>query len=193
MTRNGRSRSAGLTLVEMVFVLAISGGLMVILGNILISSTNSADYVMSDSNRDFEVRRTLGWLLGELRAAGTATSIATTDPQYDAVTFQTPGPALDTLQWGAVDAGGVWHPGWSVRYLVDRGTLFRRALDAAGAPSGEDQVFVRGIDGLRDGRKGFALSRTGSVIAATIRVNRVHADGRQFQKEYGCSIGMKNP
>ncbi len=188
-----RSRSGGFTLVEMAVVLGVACVLMIIVGNILISSSTSTEHLIAESRMDFEVKRAMKALLGDLQAS--APSVSTIDPSgtdYDSITYQVPGPFTGVRQWGAFDASHQWQPSWSVRFLVVQGNLVRRILDGSGQPRGSDEIYVRRIDNLRDGQKGFMVTRTGSLVTASIRILRTSREGHQSQKEYSSSTCMRN-
>jgi prepilin-type N-terminal cleavage/methylation domain-containing protein len=185
--------AAGFTLLEVMMAMFISAILMVILGNILMSSTRSVDAVVVDSVSDQEIRRSLDRLTDELRtSSSTALTINATGTNHDALALQTPSSFTGSVTWGAVDNGGTWHANWTVRYEVVGGQLVRRVFDLNGIQDGADVLLARGIDNLRAGVKGFRASAVGSVVNVGLRVNKGFRDGKSYTKEYTSSVLLKN-
>jgi prepilin-type N-terminal cleavage/methylation domain-containing protein len=186
--------SSGFTMIEMATALSIAAIVMVIVGNILISSTHSVDYVMTDTTADQEMKRGISRLLGDLRTASpSVVTIATSDADHDSIAFQTPGTYDGSVTWGAKAPNGAWQAGWSLRYTVVAGTLVRRVLDAGGVQVGSDELLVRGVDRRTSGRKGFALAINGPLVTATVRTRKTFRDSNDYSKEFSSSVFLENP
>ena len=190
-----RPGTNGFTLVEVVVATTVAMVLMVVLGNILLSSTRSVDYVVTDSILDQELKRGLNRMFGEIQSASPSTiSIIGTDPDHDAVVFQVPAPwDGSSVRWGAVDDMNVFHEGWRVRYQVTKGDLMRCLLGTTGLTAGAETLVLRRIDSARDGRKGFAVSRVDDLVTISVRSGREFRDGVRHEKEFTSSIGLLNP
>jgi len=186
-------RRGGFTLLETAMALAIASILMVVLGNILISSTNSVDTILVDSVTDQEIKKGLNRFLDEAQTSSTSVlTVDTTGADHDAVTLQTPGPYTGTVSWGATDTAAVWQTGWSVRYLVVGGQLVRRVLNGSGTQVGADELLVRFVDNVSGGQKGFRVAVTGPVVNAVVRIRKTFRDNKSYTKEMGSSAILKN-
>ncbi len=195
MTRSTRpDRRSGWTLLETVVALAVAAVLMVVLGNILLSSTQSVDYVVTDSVMDQEMKRGLGRFFQEIQSSSTSTlSIDETDPDHDAVLFQVAAPWDGTaVRWGAIDDANVFHAGWRVRYRVVDGNLVRDFLGTTGLPAGTESLVLRRIDALLDGKKGFRVTRIDTLVTASVRSARRFRDGVRYEKEFASSVHLLN-
>ena len=187
------NRQPGFTLVEVLSALAITSVLMVILGNIVISSTRAVDTVVVGSVGDQEIKRGLKRLVNELQTTSTSVlTINTSNASYDTATFQTPGTYNGTVSWGAVDIDGVWRMNWTVRYVMSGTQLVRQVFSGSGSKVGSDELLVRNVDSLRGGVKGLRLNRIGSVIRITLRISRTYRDAKDYFKEYNSSVLLKN-
>ncbi len=187
------SRRGGFTLLETAMALAIASVLMVVLGNILISSTSSVDYIVVDSITDQEIKKGLNRLLDELQTSSTTVmAVDGSDADHDSATFQTPGAYTGTVSWGAVDVAGVWQTGWSVRYQVVGGELVRRVLNGSGTQVGANELLVRLVDNLSVGQKGFRITVTGPVVNTVIRIRKTFRDNKSYTKELSSSVFLKN-
>lgn len=185
--------SRGISLIELMIVIALFSIIMVLLGSILLSSTRSMDYLVKDSTSDSQMKNALYQIFGELKSSNPSmVRISTADPDHDAITFQTPGPYLDGVQWGAMDDSGIWKADWSAQYLVVDGNLVRRVLDDGGQSVGSNKPIVLHVDGQRDGRKGFYLATKGPVINVGIRIWKTFSDGGSYQKEFSSSVFLRN-
>lgn len=192
IARDGHQQ--GFTLMEVVVALGVASVVLLILGNILLSSTSSIDSVITGSTADQEMKKGLGRLLGELQGSSpTVVSISTADPDHDAITFQTPGSYNGGVNWGATESNGTWQAGWSTRYLVASGNLVRRVLDGSGNQIGPDELLVRRLDASTGGVKGFRMTRNGALVTATVRTRKGLRDSHEIQKEFTSSMFLKNP
>jgi len=186
-------RARGLTLIEVAVAMTLGAIVMVILGNILSSTTDSVDSIVVGSVGDQDLKKSLNRFLDEVQRSSTSRlDIDSSDPDHDVITLQTPSNVGGTVSWGAVDATGIWREDWSARYLVEDGRLVRKALNTGLYPVGSDEPFARGVDGLRDGRKGFLVTRNGTVINAAIRVVRSYRSGVDSVKEFDSSVMVRN-
>ena len=189
-----RDRQRGFTLMETVVALGITAALMVVLGNILLSSTRSVDYVVTDSVMDQEIKRGLNRLLQEVQSSSPSTiSVVETNPDHDVLVFQVPahwdGVAV---RWGATDDDNVFHEGWQIRYQVVQGDLVRGLLGATGLPVGTESLVLRRIDPARDGQKGFRVTRVNALITVLVRSGRQFRDGVWYEKEFTSSVHLVN-
>ena len=187
-------RQRGFTLMETVVALGIAAALMVVLGNILLSSTQSVDYVVTDSIMDQEMKRGLNRLFQEIQSSSPSTiSIVETNPDHDVLTFQVPAPWDGVaVRWGATDDDDVFHEGWHVRYQVVQGDLVRGLLNTAGIPTGTESLVLRRIDASRDGQKGFRVTRVNTLITVLVRSGRQFRDGVWYGKDFTSSVHLMN-
>jgi prepilin-type N-terminal cleavage/methylation domain-containing protein len=186
-------RPAGFTLLELLMALAIASVLMVVVGNILISSTRSVDSMVVDSVSDQEIRQSLNRMLDEMQMTSTSRlAINSLGTDHDSITFQTPSSYAGAVTWGAKDAAGTWHADWTVRYTVVNGQLVRQVLNSGGSTVGASAVLARGIDGLSSGTKGFRVGLVGPVASAALRVRKQFRDGKVYTKEFSSSVYLKN-
>jgi prepilin-type N-terminal cleavage/methylation domain-containing protein len=187
-------RRTGLTMIELMIAVTIASVLMVILGNIIISTTHSVDTLTVDTVSDQELKRSMGRLIGELQTVSpTALSINSADANNDAVILQTPGPYTSgTVNWGAVDTQGTWRDDWTAQYLVVDHRLIRRVFNDSGNQIGNDELLARDLD-LRSGvNKGFSVSRTGNVVKVSLRVHKTFRDSKDYRKSYESSVLLRN-
>lgn len=123
-------RARGFTLVEMLVVVAIFGGIM---GALLISFlVGKSSYLSADAYIQVqqETRRAFDNMVKELREAGG--TITPADVTSTSLTFQValgynlaaPCP-VNAVCWGAQDQNGANQPGWSIRYRVNGTQLVR--------------------------------------------------------------------
>ena len=186
-------RPAGFTLIELLMAMVIAAVLMVVVGNILISSTRSVDSMVVDSVSDQEIRQSLNRMLDELQmTSASRLAINSLATSHDTITFQTPSSYAGSVSWGAADTAGDWKAGWTVRYTVVAGQLVRQILNPSGEPVGADAVLARGVDGLSGGTKGFRVGLVGPVASVALRVRKQFRDGKVYTKEFSSSVYLKN-
>ncbi len=187
------NRAHGFTLLEVAVALAILAIIAVAFGQVVISSTNSMDYLVADNTIDQEIKRGLTMVLNELRQSSNAViTLDTSNSNFDIVTFQTPNTYGGSIDWGAADSTGTWNANWSVRYTVANGQLVRRALNALNNQFGSDEVLVRSLDSANGTVKGFQVTQNGPVVNVLIRVRKTTFDGKAYEKQMSTSIYLKN-
>ena len=167
--------------------------IVIVLGQVSISTTNSMDYLVHDTTADQQMKRVLNKLVSELRLSSeNAVVISTSDPDHDLLTLQTTGTFNGTVDWGIEDQQGVWKSGWAAQYQVVGNDLARRILNTSGNPVGGDEVIVLAVDNFNGTNKGFEIVQSGPVINVTIRVNIINRDNKSFVKQVNSSVYMKN-
>jgi hypothetical protein len=167
--------------------------LIVVMGNILISSTRSVDAMVVDTTSDVEIRRSLGRLIDDLESTATARlSIDATGAGADALDLQTPSTYSGSVTWGAKDAAGVWRSDWRARYAVAGTQLVRRAINSMGVQVGADALLARNVDGRSGGVKGFRIALNGRIANIGLRVRKAFRDGKVYAKEFSTSVQLKN-
>lgn len=181
-------RQNGFTLIEVAIVVTILG--VVLLAAVMLARGTQGAYesLSQDTELNFYLRRALEKMTDELRRCTLAQiTIENSDPGADAVEFSLPlGVSTDTVIWGAEG-----QPGWRVRFLVEDGVLVRRVVDGTGTIRTMDQVLATGVDGLRDGRKGFSVAGSDSLFTLSLRlVTRDH--GRQWRREISTAVSLRN-
>lgn len=186
-------RAQGFTLIEVAVALAILAIIAVVFGEVVISSTTSMDYLVTDNTSDMEIKRSLNTILNELRLSSNAViTLDTSDANFDTITFQTPDAYGSSVDWGASDSTGAWNANWSVRYTVANGRLVRRVLNALNNQVGSDEILARGIDSANGAVKGFQVTQNGPVVNVLIRVRKTPFDGKAYEKQMSTSIFLKN-
>ena len=116
LPRAPRARADGLTLVELLVVLALCvvvGGVLIVLlmsGGTSHVSTGVAIQIQQ------EARKALDAMDRELREAGPSGAIVATATQLDFQIALGFSATANTATWGAKDQQGVNQPGWSLRY-----------------------------------------------------------------------------
>jgi len=181
----------GFTLLELSIALAIGITLLAVLGNVLISSTNSLDYIMQDTVVLGDIKDVVNGLREELRSSTTGLiTIDTSNADYDVLTFKVSSGGTSP-SYGAVDINGNFQNGWSIRYTVSSSNLVRNVLDGGGTVQ-SSSIVVEDVDTRFSGQKGFWVTKTGSLYNVNIRINKTFRDSNSARKGMGSTVFVPN-
>ena len=186
----GKDRRLGLTLVEVAIGAALVAVIAVALGQILMATDNSIDYMTRGAATDQEIKRSMNRIADDLQLSASSAIRVTTGTYFDQLNSQRPNPNGNG-QSGAPDITGVWQQNWQTWYQVVGTDLVRRILDSSGNIAASETL-VRNLDDTGTSGKGFEVSVNGPVVGLTLRLQSPRRDGAVIARELTTSVFLKN-
>ena len=165
-----RKKEDGFSLQEVLIASAVLFVILAVLVSVYLMALRYMRHALHTTEELLTLRKAQDQIVTELLNANPSTFVIDHgDSNFDRIAFQLPVSRQgEQITWGA---GG--RQDWWVEYRVVGGVLRRRLLDAAGQWSQADGevLFIRNMDTLwySPGRKGFSVTRTGDLLALSLR------------------------
>ncbi|MBI4605124.1 MAG: hypothetical protein HY721_24435 [Planctomycetes bacterium] len=179
-------RTAGFTILEAAIGFAVGITILAVLGNILIGTTNSLDYVVQDCVTVRDIQDVVDGVRTELRSSSTSVITIVSGATADTLAFQVSSGGL----FGAQDVNGAFQQGWSIRYLVSGTDLVREVLDTSGTVQSSGVVAQR-LGGATAGQKVFSVTKNGSLYVVLVRIQKTFSDSKTYTKSMQSTVLVK--
>ena len=184
---------AGYSLIEVAIAAGLGATLLTVLGNILISTTSSMDYMVKDTITLEDIKETVNTVTSELQNSQKTSITIVPGANYDTITLQVyrDPPGVTPPSYGAEDQYGTFNTGWSIRYRVTAPNLMREVLDGGGTIRWSMNV-AEDVDTSFSGQKGFAVVKNGNLYSVNLRINKTFDDQKFYRKSMGSTVFVKN-
>ena len=188
-----RGRDAGYSLLEVGIAVGLGATLLTVLGNILISTTDSMDYMVKDSITLEDIKETVNTVTSELQSSQKTSITIISGANYDTITLQVyrDPPGATPPSYGAEDQSGAFNTGWSIRYRVTAPNLLREVLDGGGTVRWS-MIVAEDVDTAFGGQKGFAVVKNGNLYSVNLRIQKTFEDQNYYRKSMGSTVFVKN-
>lgn len=182
------NRQGGFTLIEVVMVCAVMGIILLTVITFSLSVQKSYETCLDGARVTANVRKPLETLSDELRNCSMdEIIIETDDPHADCLIIRVPvGYNSGSIIWGADGQAG-----YSIEYSVINNELVRFLLNEEEDPV-DRRVLARNVDVLRDGVKGFGVSRVGNLCTLSLRIRVSKTENRRIQRQAVTSVTLRN-
>lgn len=186
-------RDAGYSLLEVAVAAGLGATLLTVLGNILVSSTASMDYMVKDAITLGDIKETVNTVTSELQNSQKTTITIVPSTNYDTLTLRVycDPPGVTPPSYGAEDQNGTFNTGWSIRYRVTAPNLLREVLDGGGTIRWS-MIVAEDVDTLSGGLKGFSVVKNGNLYSVNLRINKTFDDQNYYRKSMGSTVFVKN-
>jgi type II secretory pathway component PulJ len=186
-----RRREPGLTLIELASAMTLGTLVVLLIGNVVVSTTNSIDCLVKNSVATGDLQKATRFIARDLRSSSSSVIVLDkSGTAHDAFTYQVPDPAGATGKWGAFD-NGTWKENWAYRYRVNGKELERETLNPENTVTARF-LLMRDVDGLHSSVKGFEVTRSGEVYTVRLRTWKRLADGADSRKEITTAVYVTN-
>lgn len=190
---HAHERARGLTLLEVSIVVGLTAVIGLTLGNVVIGTTRSVDYLMKDTINVEQVQDTVNTIRDEIK--DTVASQVTIQPGTFSDTLYLRLGRYDdtynTMVYGAETQTGVWLSGCQVRYEVAGTDLVRSLLPTAGVVT-YSEIVARNLDIGTTGVKGFTVIKNGNLFTIRMATNKTFDDGKNYKKTMQSTVRVQN-
>lgn len=188
-----RRREAGFSLVETAIVVGLTGVVALTLGNVMLGTTNSVDYLMQDTLGVEEMQDTVNQIKEELRDSLGSSIIVGTGTYSDILDLQEGRAILGTtgMTYGAEGEDGIWRTGCRIRYYVSGTDLVRVLTPISGGPL-PTQTVAQDLDIGTAGVKGFKVVKNGNLYVISLAIKKKFSDGKIAQKTLQSTVHIQN-
>jgi prepilin-type N-terminal cleavage/methylation domain-containing protein len=180
----------GFTLLELVVAVSLGATLFAILGNVMIGTTRSVDYIVTDMVTVQDIRDGVTGIGGELRRSAATSITIVSGSQNDTLTLQVSAANGSGSTMGAEDQSGNFNTGWFIRYRVVGTDLIREVLNAGGLPA-SSHIIARHVSD-QGGVKGLAVTQNGALYTVRIQINTEFDDGNDYTKDMQSTVFVRN-
>ncbi len=193
MPRARARGEGGFTLVEMSIVLALTSVVALTLGNVVVGTTSSMDYLMRDSHNVEKMQDLVNRIKDEIRDTGASNITIVTGTYSDTVSLKQArwNEYSSVMDYGVEDPNGYWMTGWQVRYSVSGTNLVRDLMPSAGVVSSSELVGTKLEIGTA-GLKGFTVIKNGELYTVRIATKETFNDGKTCQKTLQSTVHLQN-
>ena len=191
--RSSRPTESGFTLLEVAIVVGLTSVVALTLGNVILGTTSSVDYLMRDTRSVEEMQHMVSAIKDEIRDTGTANITIQPGTYYDTVYLQQArwNNVTSTMDHGAEDINGSWRSGWQVRYRVDVTDLKRELMPSSSVVNSSSTV-ATDLNVNTTGVKGFTVIKNGDLYTVRISTKETFDDGKTCQKSMQSTVRLQN-
>lgn len=189
-----RGRTAGMTLIEIAIVVGLTGVVALTLGNVLIGTTQTVDFLMRDSLSIEEMQDTVNQIKEEIRDSSSANVVVQTGSLSDTLFVQEGryDDYANTMSYGVEDDSGYWQSGWRVRYSVTGTNLIRDVMPGGSTVVSSSEIVATDLDMGGGGTKGFTVIQNGDLYVVRIAINETYDDGKTCKKTLQSTVLLQN-